>query len=232
VIRGLPLQSDKQLPISFFERNEAMNARFCLLLFASAALFQTPALAQKEKPSDVSNIPFWKGLKGGYAKAYVPGLNAVLALSDQQKEELIAAQDDTVGAETVREAGRKVKADASATEAQRQAAREITERAQNEFQARIAKILTAEQKALIANVSAAYEDVRNAVAQEFQQRYVAAKGNEQETANVRKEAQEKTDADFRARLAGMLSSEQNLALAKAAAEEKQRAAKLTNQKKP
>lgn len=210
-----------------------MKARYWLLLFVASTMpVETHALAQKEKPSDVSSIPIWRGPKGGYTKSYVPGLNAALALSDQQKASLIAAQDETISSESVREAGKTAKSDATATQAQKQAARELAERAQIEFQTRVAAILNAEQKALIANISAAYEDVRNAVGQEFQQRYVDAKGNAQETAMIRKEALEKTEIDFRARLAAMLSAEQNLALDKAAAEEKQRATKLSNQKKP
>ncbi len=210
-----------------------MNARFLLSVsILGAALFPTTAMAQKEKRPDVSGFPFWKAPKIGYSKPFVPGLNAVLMLSDEQKEKLVAAHNETVGSEAVREAGRKVKTDPIASEAARQAARETTERAQSELHARVATILTAEQKALIENINSAYEDVRNAVGQEFQPRYAAAKGNEQEAANVRKESQEKTEADFLRRLAGMLSSEQNLALAKSAAEEKERAAKASAQKKP
>ena len=197
-----------------------------------AALLPTAALAQKEKRPDVSGFPFWKAPKIGYTKPFVPGLNAVLMLSDEQKEKLVTAQHETVNSETVQEAGRRVKTNPNASEAERQAARETMEQAQTDFRVRVAAILTAEQKALIENINAAYEDVRNAVGQEFQPRYAAAKGNEQEAAKVRIEAQEKTEADFLRRLAGMLSSEQNLALAKAAAEEKERAAKASAQKKP
>ena len=202
------------------------------MLVIGLALVPTTAMAQKEKRPDVSGFPFWKAPKVGHSKPFVPGLNAVLMLSDEQKEKVVAAQRETIDSETVREAGRKVKTNPNAGEAERQAAREVMERVQTDLDVRVAVILTAEQKALIENINAAYDEVRNAVGQEFQPRYAAAKGNEQEAANVRKEALEKTEADFVRRLSGMLSSEQNLALAKAAAEEKERAAKASAQKKP
>lgn len=189
-----------------------------LLLGVGAA----PSLAQKVKRPDVGSFRFVSGPKGD--RPQVPGLNAALLLTDQQKEELVQAREETVGSEAVLAAGRKVKGDSNATEADRQAARQLAEEAQARLERRIQEILTASQKELVQRLQVLYGQAREAVGGEFASKLVAVKGNKEETARLRQEAADALTADFIRRVKEILTPEQRAAMDRAAAEERQREA--------
>jgi hypothetical protein len=180
-----------------------------------------PALAEKEKRPDVSGFPFFIGAKG--APVRVPGLNAILLLTDEQKQKIHMAQQETVNSEAVAGAARTVKTDPNATEAQKQAARQAVQAAQEDLRKRVTAILTSEQKTLIERIHVIHEQVASDVSAEFQARFAASKGNEEEAKRVRKEAEEKRLAEFTRKVGEILTAEQREAMTKAAAEEKQRA---------
>jgi Spy/CpxP family protein refolding chaperone len=196
-----------------------MACRYLPILIV-LALNLAPASAQKETRPDISRFSFVTGPKGD--RPHVPGLNAVLLFTGEQKEKLVLARQETVGSEAVRSAGRKVKNDPNATEADRQAARKLSEEAQAQYDRRVAEILTPAQKALVQRLQVLYGQAREAVAAEYGPKLTASKGNEPETVKLRLEARDALTADFTRRVNEILTPEQRAAFERAAAEEKER----------
>jgi len=200
-----------------------MRDRPLLALAALAfGLAAAPVAAQKEKRPDISGFRFVTGPKG--ERPHVPGLNAALLLTDEQKEKLDLARQETIGSEAVVSAARKVKGDPNATDAERQTARKLSEEAQGQYDRRVAEILTPAQKELVQRFQVLYGQAREAVAAGYGPRLTAAKGNEAETARLRTEAQNALKADFTRRVSEIMTPEQRAAFERAAAEEKQREA--------
>lgn len=198
-------------------------------LALSFSVVAAPATAQKEKRPDVSSFSFVTGPKGD--RPHVPGLNAVLMLTDEQKEKLVLARQETVGSEAVLAAGRKVKTDPNAAEADRLAARKLSEEAQAAYDRRVAEILTPAQKELIGRLQVLYGQAREAQTTEYGPKLVAAKGNQEETARLRQEAADFLNADFARRVNEILTLEQRAAFERAAAEEREREAAARDKKK-
>src|SRR5262245_36438645 len=110
-----------------------MRPRAVLVLVVGiAAAFALPAAAQKEKGTGSVDLPYWT-IKGQPARQLVPGLNAALLLTAEQKQRLAAAREETIGSEAVAAAGRTVKTDPSASEAQKQAALKTIEAAHQQL---------------------------------------------------------------------------------------------------
>ena len=174
-----------------------------------------------EKVPAIGNFPFWSAPKREFCDQFVPGLNAALILTPEQIAKLHEARRETIDSEAMRAATRK---DRNATEAQGEAAHKVSHAAHVELRLRASNILTAGQHAIIDKSNAAWVDVQGTVAQEFQPRFVAAKGNDDATAAARKEQHERIAAEFTRRLDGILSSEQKAVLEQAAAREKEQAA--------
>lgn len=188
-----------------------------------------PANAQKEKRPDVSSFSFVTGPKGD--RPHLPGLNAVLLLTDEQKEKLVAARQETLGSEAVLSAARKAKTDPNATEADRQAARKLTDEAQAQYDRRVAEILTDAQREMTQRLQVLLRQAHEAAATEYGPKLVAAKGNEAETLKLRQESRDFLNADFARRVNEILTPEQRAAFEHAAAEERQREAAAKDRKK-
>lgn len=186
------------------------------------SLNSTFAFAQKEKRHDISGFSFVTGPKGD--RPQLPGLNAVLLFTEEQKEKLVLAHHGTLGSESVLTAGRKVKTDPNATEADRQAARKAREEAQAAYDRKVAEILTPAQKELVQRLQVLYAQSREAISGEYAPKLVSAKGNEAETVRLRQEAQAALTADFGRRVNEILTPEQRAAFERSAAEEKRREA--------
>lgn len=180
------------------------------------------AFAQKEKRHDISGFSFVTGPKGD--RPQLPGLNAVLLLTEEQKEKLVLAYQETLGRDSVLAAGRKVKSDPNATEADRQAARTVREEAQTAYDRKVAEILTPTQKELVQRLQVLYAQSRDAISAEYAPKLVSAKGNDAETVRLRQEAQAALASDFGRRVNEILTPEQRAAFERSAAEEKQREA--------
>lgn len=71
--------------------------------------------AEKEKRADVSDYPFWNAPKRGHVAPFVPGLNAVLDLTDAQKQQISAARDEMQADAAVQAARSISKSDPSVT---------------------------------------------------------------------------------------------------------------------
>lgn len=180
------------------------------------------AFAQKEKRHDVSGFSFVTGPKRD--RPQLPGLNAVLLLTEEQKEKLVLAHQETLGSDSVLASGRKVKTDPNATEADRQAARRAHDEAQTAYDRKVAEILTPAQKELVQRLQVLYSQSREAVSAEYAPMLVSAKGNEAETVRLRREAQAALTSDFGRRVNEILTPEQRTAFERSAADEKQREA--------
>jgi hypothetical protein len=186
------------------------------LLVAAGAL---PVLGQKPKVPSVVPLPVWTA-KGLSSTQFVPGLTAALLLTTGQREQLARAWQETMGSEAVAAAGRTLKRDPTATEAQRQAARAVIDAASAGLQQRIAAILTTDQKSLIEWINSVFTEVGKTVAAEMEKEYAAAKGDKEALGWVQQQWQEKLDTAFLAKLKEMLNPEQWAALTKAMEQEK------------
>jgi hypothetical protein len=202
-----------------------MFARIVLALVV-AVLFAIPAQAQKEKKAALNDFPFWSAPKRPHAHAFAPGLQAALQLTPEQVGKILAAQDATVNSEEIRKLPNKNDKNATADElAQASAKRaEATEKLHKE----IDKILTTEQKALIEKVNDAYAKVVADLGEEFQPKFVAAKGDSEATAAARKELNEAIATAFDKKLDAILTDDQKAAVKK----EAKRAAENKNKPKP
>jgi len=202
---------------------------FCVL-FAALAL---PASAQKQKTTDLAGFPLlWSAKKNPLAGPFIPGLNAALLLSDEQKEKLITARQETLGNEKLQSLGAKVKQNPNASEAERDAAQKAQEEARGQFLTRVEGILTPDQRKLVGIINTIFEEVLTATGEAYHDRFAQLKGDKAGLEDLRKESQEKTFKDFRARLEGTLSKEQWAALTKAAQAEEAVAKNSVKIKKP
>ena len=199
-----------------------------VLSLAVAALFAVPASAQKK--AEVGDFPFWTGPKTPHARAFVPGLQAALELTPEQVEKILAARAATVDSPEIRALKSKGDPNATADElAKANAARaEATEKLFKEVDA----ILTKDQKALIEKINDAYAKVAAEVGEDFAPKFVAAKGNAEDTAALRKEQAEAIASAFDKKLDGLLTNDQKAAVKKAAEEEAKRAAANKDKPKP
>jgi len=198
--------------------------KYLALILALAALTgAAPAGAQKAKRAEAGSFRFVSGPKGEWP--HVPGLNAVLLLTVEQLEKLALAREETLGSEAVVAAGRKVKTDPNATEADREAARKATAEAQGQYDRRVGEILTPAQKELVLRLQVLYGQAVEAAGAGYQAKLVAAKGNKEETARLRQEMQDARSADFIRRVREILTLEQLKAFERAADEEKRRGEK-------
>jgi hypothetical protein len=204
-----------------------MFARIVLTLVA-VALVSHPAQAQK-KPA-LHDFPFWSAPKNPHARAFVPGLQAALALTPEQIEKILAARATTLESSEISKLPHKGDPNATADDlakahAQRQ---EATEKLFKE----VDTILTRDQKALIEKINDSYAKVAAEVLDEFQAKFAAAKGNAEDTAAVKKELGEALVTAFDKKLDGLLTADQKAAVKKAAEEEARRAAENKDKPKP
>jgi predicted metal-dependent phosphoesterase TrpH len=197
-------------------------------VLAITVIGATPAFAQK-KP-ELMNFPFWRTPKQPHANAFVPGLQAALELTPTQVEKIIAAQNATVNSPELQ--GLKQKGDPNATADELAKANAKRNEAREKLFQAVDEILTKDQKALIEKMNEAYEKVVGEVGEQFQAKFVAAKGNAEEMAAVRKEHAEALAEGFDKRLNQLLTTEQKLAVEKAAEVEKKRAAEAKDKPKP
>ncbi len=188
---------------------------FLLTLCTALAL---PALAQKQKSTDLSGFPLlWSAKKNPLAGPFVPGLNAALLLSDEQKEKLIAAREEIMQNDKLQALGAKVKLNPNASEAERETAHKAHEEARDQFKTRVESILTAEQRVLVARINTLFDEVLTATQEAYRGQFEqVVKTDKVRQEELRQEVQQKTLKDFRSRLEGTLSKEQWAALTKAA----------------
>ena len=208
--------------------------RSTVFLFALCTALALPTLAQKQKSTDLSGFPLlWSAKKTPLTGPFIPGLNAVLLLSDEQKEKLIAAREETLSNEKFQKLGAVVKLNPNASDAEREAARKANEEARDQFKTRVENILTAEQRKLVERLNTIFGESLTAAQEAYRgQLEQLVKTDKARAEELRQEVREKSLKDFKARLEGLLSKEQWAALAKAAAAEEAVAKNSGKIKKP
>lgn len=204
------------------------------ILLTLCTALALPALAQKQKFTDLAGFPLlWSAKKNPLAGPFIPGLNAALLLSDEQKERLITAREETLGNEKLQKLGAGVKLNPNASEAEREAARKANEEARGQFKMRIETILTPDQRKLVGIINTLFEEVLAATHEAYRSQFEqVVKTDKAKAEELRREAQQKTVKDFRTRLEGTLSKDQWAALNKAAAAEEAIAKNSVKIKKP
>jgi hypothetical protein len=204
-----------------------MPVRLAITLIA-AIIFAAPVHAQKKK-AGIGNIPFWSAPKNPHAPDFVPGLQAALELAPEQLQKIVAIREETIDSEEVRALKKKGDPNATAEElaAATQKRKEVVEKLHKE----VADVLTHDQKALIQTINDAYARVVSDVAEEYQPKIEAAKGNADDVTALRKEQREAVVEAFAKKLGGVLSEKQRSLVKKAAEEEAKRGANKVKPKK-
>lgn len=212
----------------------AVRFQPALTLILLLGLLAAPAGAQKQKSTDLAGFPLlWSAKKNPLAGPFIPGLNAALLLSDEQKEKLITAREETLGNEKLQSLGTKVKLNPNASEAEREAAHKAHEEARDQFKFRIEAILTPDQRKLVGVINTLFEEVVTATHEAYRSQFdQVVKTDKAKADELRQEVQQKVVKDFRSRLEGTLSKEQWAALTKAAEAEEAVAKNSVKIKKP
>ncbi len=212
------------------------SVRYTLLtvLLTFCTVLALPALAQKQKSTDLSGFPLlWSAKKTPLTGPFIPGLNAALLLSDEQREKLLAAREETLSNEKLQKLGAGVKLNPNASDAEREAARKANDEARNQFKTRVEAILTPEQRKLVERLNGIYDEALTAAQEAYRgQLEQVVKTDKARMEELRKELREKGLTDFKARLEGTLSKEQWAAISKAAAAEETAAKSSVKVKKP
>lgn len=71
-----------------------MKNYIVILLMAGLTAITVAGAAEKTKASTVTDYPLWSSKKRGFVPQFVPGLTAVLQLTDAQREKIAAARDE------------------------------------------------------------------------------------------------------------------------------------------
>ena len=210
------------------------RSRFLLALSLMLAALALPAAAQKQKSNDLAGFPLlWSAKKNPLTGPFIPGLNAALLLSAEQKEKLLTARAETLDDEKLRGLGTKVKQNPKASEAERDAAQRAQEVARGQFQTRVEAILTPDQRKLVGTINGLYDESLTAAQEEYRGQFEqVVKTDKARQEELRREVQQKVLKNFRARLEGNLTKEQWAALTQAAAAEEAVAKSQEKPKKP
>lgn len=205
---------------------------FLTTLLAGITALATVGAAEKQKISPLGDYPFWTSKKRSSTGQFVPGLNAVLQITDAQKEQIVAARDEMSNDEGAKAARGLSKNDPSVTAEQREKARAAMDAATARLQAKVATILTAEQKALIEKINAAYAAAVEDVGIIYADKFASVKADEAARKRLQDDKNQDTEEHFLRKLDALLSPAQKEAMKRAAAEEEQRNAKAAATKKP
>lgn len=205
---------------------------FLTSLLAGIIALATVGAAEKQKLSGVGDYPFWTAKKRGYTGQFVPGLNAVLQITDAQKEQIAAARDEMANDEGAKASRGISKNDPSVSAEQREKARAAIEAATARMQAKVATILTAEQKALIEKINAAYAAAVEDTGIVYADKFAAVKADEAARKRLQEDKNQDTEEQFLHKLDALLTPAQKEAMKRAATEEEQRNAKAAATKKP
>jgi hypothetical protein len=210
------------------------RSRLWLSLSLMVAALALPAAAQKQKANDLAGFPLlWSAKKNPLTGPFIPGLNAALLLSAEQKEKLLTARAETLDDEKLRGLGTKVKLNPNASEAERDAAQRAQEVARGQFQTRVEAILTPDQRKLVGTINGLYDESLTAAQEEYRGQFEqVVKTDKARQEELRREVQQKVLKNFRARLEGNLTKEQWAELTQAAAAEEAVAKSQEKTKKP
>jgi hypothetical protein len=206
-----------------------MKTPLVISLIAGLIALTTISAAEK-KASTVGDYPFWTSKKRGYVGQFVPGLNAVLQLTDAQREQIAAAREEMANDESIKAARGISKSDPTVTAEQRDKARAVIEAATTRLREKVATILTPGQKDLIEKINAAHAAALEDTGIVYAEKFASVKADEAARRRIQEEKNQDIEEQFFHKLDGILTASQKEAMARAAEEEERSAAAAT--KKP
>ena len=205
---------------------------FLTTLLAAITALATVGAAEKQKASSLGDYPFWTSKKRASTGQFVPGLNAVLQITDAQRAQIAAARDEMANDEGAKAVRGLPKNDPSVTAEQREKARAAMEAATARMNAKVTAILTAEQKTLIEKINAAYAAAAEDVGIIYADKFASVKADEAARKRLQDDKNTDTEEHFYRKLDALLTPAQKAAMKRAAAEETERNAKAAVTKKP
>jgi DNA-binding MarR family transcriptional regulator len=209
-----------------------MKTNRFLFLFLTLSVALATAAADKVKRADISDYPFYTVKKRGQIAQFVPGLNAVLGLTEAQQEQIAAARDEMLNDEAVKAARSLSKTDPAVTAEQRERARAVVESAMARLREKVATTLTPKQKALIETINATHAAAVGETAILYESYFANLKEDEDERRRLHREQAEDILELFMRKLDRVLTADQKVAITRAREEENLRLAKNAGIKKP
>lgn len=201
-------------------------------LLAALLVVGTAGAADKVKRADVSDYPFYSAKKRGYVAQFVPGLTAVLQLSETQRQRIAAAREEMLSDDAVKAARGISKSDPSVTAERREKARATLDSATAGLREKVATILTPEQKALIDKINSAHAVAAEETGIAYEDKFGSVKDDEAARRRLHEEMSEDLLELFRRKLDAVLTASQKEVMARAADEENRRLAETAAYKKP
>ena len=202
-----------------------------MTLTAAACLSAAGAQAQKSKsPSQPPGNLFFS-LKGQpfALERLIPGIQAALLLTEDQKRKLTEALEGTIWSEPVKSAGRKLKADPNGNDARTSEAKKVIEEAHARLHEQVAGTLTQEQKNLIVRINAAAAEAHVNARKKLEIEFTADKADKSRQEQLNRELRKAAQIELSNILTAILSADQREAMERAAQE--QRAAEEAAAKK-
>lgn len=208
-----------------------MKTRLFISLLVGIFAFASLGAAEKQKGRGGADYPFWTTAKRGSVAQFVPGLNAVLQLSDAQREQIAAARDEVLNDEAVKATRGLAKGDPNVTAEQREKARAVLAAVQARLGERVAAILTPGQNSLIEKINAAYAAAVEETGIVYAEKFASVKADEGARRRIQQEKTQDTEEQFLHKLDALLTPPQKEAMTRAAEEEERQQAKATGDKK-
>jgi hypothetical protein len=180
------------------------------------------AWAQAEKP-EVKGAVGRQLSRGGVIFATsveqaVPGIRSVVGLKKPQQAELKEIREKVFASEALQKARKTVAKDSTAPAREKQAAQKALQEGRDKVRAQVhEKVLTPEQKEIVAKIDKAYREVAAKAAPEFNKKFAAARraGEKGGFAKVRKELMGQVGKEMNKKLDDLLDDAQKARLERA-----------------
>jgi hypothetical protein len=195
-----------------------------------ATLFVSPTFAQRGEQGKRRGRQGQASLFSQTVQRAVPGINAIVTLSKEQRQEITALHKEIMGSENLVEL-RKKSNDESANKEDKQAVRKASQKVQAELAAKSNGIVGKEQAAFIANINAIAKEAQSSVRSEYRKKLREARGDEEASKSLQKEITAETTTLLSEKITSLLSAEQQEVVAAAAKREGKRARSRRREKK-
>jgi hypothetical protein len=192
------------------------------VFFGERQVFAADKPTKDKTPSPPSGDMLGFTMKGNPAalERTFPGINAALLLSEEQMKKLHAARAETIGSDAAKEAGKLLKSDPNATEAQREAAKKTLNELRSELQNKVRVVLTADQQTLVQKLNDTSIEIHKKVREALEAEFSAAKGNDEAQKEVYEKYRKQLQDEFNTQIIQVLSPAQLEAVKKAAEAQK------------